>query len=122
MAKIAAVNAMATIYEYMENNNLEIQSLDKVENEMVEQILSTYVECYISGRILNDLQFCLEKNSDDIDKTVKIEQEIKDYVSGKVTTTFQIKEIRDKIFGHQSIEVGIEQLYKKCYSVLEDMV
>lgn len=64
----------------------------------------------------------LRKNSDDIDKTVKIEQEIKDYVSGKVTTTFQIKEIRDKIFGHQSIEVGIEQLYKKCYSVLEDMV
>lgn len=122
VAKIAAVNAMATIYEYMENNNLEIQSLDKVENGLVEQVLSTYVACYISGRILNDLQFCLEKNSDDIDKTVKIEQEIKDYVSGKVTTTFQIKEIRDKIFGHQSMEVGIEQLYKKCYSVLEDMV
>ena len=53
---------------------------------------------------------------------MRIEQEVKDYVSSKVNTTFLIKEIRDKIFGHQSIEAGIEQLYKKCYSVLEDMV
>ena len=71
--------------------------------------------------ILNDLQYCLEKYSDDIDRTMKVEQEMKDYVSSKVRTTFQIKEIRDKIFGHNSIEDGIETLYEKCYSVLEDM-
>lgn len=52
---------------------------------------------------------------------MEVEQEMKDYVSGKVKITFQIKEIRDKIFGHQSIEDGIETLYEKCYSVLEDM-
>lgn len=121
VARIAAVNAMSKIYEYMENNNLEIQSLDKVDNELMEQVLSTYVECYIWGRILNDLQYCLEKYSDDIDRTVKVEQEMKDYVSSKVSTTFQIKEIREKVFGHQSIEDGIEELYRKCYLVLEDM-
>lgn len=121
VARIAAVNAMSKIYEYMENNNLEIQSLDKVDNELMEQVLSAYVECYIWGRILNDLQYCLEKYSDDMERTVKVEQEMKDYVSSKVSTTFQIKEIRDKIFGHQSMEEGIEELYRKCYSVLEDM-
>lgn len=121
VARIAAVNAMSKMYEYMENNNLELQSLDKVDNALMEQVLSTYVECYIWGRILNDLQFCLEKYSDDIDRTMKVEQEMKDYVSNKVRTTFQIKEIRDKIFGHHSIEDGIEALYEKCYSVLEDM-
>ena len=98
-----------------------IQSLDKVDNVLMEQVLSTYVECYIWGRILNDLQYCLEKYSDDIDRTMKVEQEMKDYVSSKVRTTFQIKEIRDKIFGHHSIEDGIEALYEKCYSVLEEM-
>ena len=106
VARIAAVNA---------------QSLDKVDNVLMEQVLSTYVECYIWGRILNDLQYCLEKYSDDIDRTMKVEQEMKDYVSSKVRTTFQIKEIRDKIFGHHSIEDGIEALYEKCYSVLEEM-
>ena len=121
VARIAAVNAMSKMYEYMENNNLELQSLDKVDNVLMEQVLSTYVECYIWGRILNDLQFCLEKYSDDIDRTMKVEQEMKDYVSSKVRTTFQIKEIRDKIFGHHSIEDGIEALYEKCYSVLEEM-
>ena len=121
VARIAAVNAMSKMYEYMENNNLELQSLDKVDNVLMEQVLSTYVECYIWGRILNDLQYCLEKYSDDIDRTMKVEQEMKDYVSSKVRTTFQIKEIRDKIFGHHSIEDGIEALYEKCYSVLEEM-
>lgn len=61
VARIAAVNAMSKMYEYMENNNLELQSLDKVDNALMEQVLSTYVECYIWGRILNDLQFCLGK-------------------------------------------------------------
>ena len=87
----------------------------------MEQVLSAYVECYIWGRILNDLQYCLEKYSDDMERTVKVEQEMKDYVSSKVSTTFRIKEIRDKIFGHQSMEDGIEELYRKCYSVLEEM-
>ena len=121
VARIAAVNAMSKMYEYMENNNLDIHSLNKVSDELMEQVLGTYVECYIWGRILNDLQYCLEKYSDDIDRTIKVEQEMKDYVSSKVSTTFQIKEIRDKIFGHQSIEEGIVELYKKCYSVLEGM-
>ena len=121
VARIAAVNAMSKIYEYMENNNLELQALDKVDNVLMEQVLGAYVECYIWGRILNDLQYCLEKYSDDIDRTIKIEQEMKDYVSSKVKTTLQIKEIRDKIFRHQSMEDGIETLYEKCYSVLEDM-
>ena len=70
---------------------------------------------------MNDLQYCLEKYSNDIEKTIKIEQEMKKYVSSKIKTAFQIKEIRDKIFGFRSIEVGIEILYKKCYSVLEGM-
>ena len=121
VARIAAVDAMSKIYEYMENNNLEIQALDKVDNVLMEQVLGAYVECYIWGRILNDLQYCLEKYSDDIDRTIKIEQEMKDYVSSKVKTTLRIKEIRDKIFRHQSMEDGIEALYEKCYSVLEDM-
>lgn len=121
VARIAAVNAMSKMYEYMENNNLELQSLDKVGNALMEQVLGTYVECYIWGRILNDLQYCLEKYSDDIDRTMKVEQEMKDYVSSKVRTTFQIKEIRYKIFGDHSIEDGIKALYEKCYSVLEDM-
>ena len=67
VARIAAVNAMSKMYEYMENNNLELQSLDKVDNVLMEQVLSKYVECYIWGRILNDLQYCLEKYSNDID-------------------------------------------------------
>lgn len=121
VARIAAVNAMSKLYEYMEKNNLELKSLDKVDNLLMEYVLSTYVECYIWGRILNDLQYCLEKYSDDIDRTIEVETEMKNYVSSKVKTAFQIQEIRDKIFGCKSIEDGIDTLYKKCYSILEEM-
>lgn len=121
VAKIAAVNAMSELYEYLEDNGLQLELLDKVDNVLMERVLCTYVECYILGRILNDLQYCLEKYCDDYDKTKKIENEMKDYVLGKVRTTFQIKKIRDKVFNHKSMEEGIELLYKNCYSVLEDL-
>lgn len=121
VARMAAVNAMSKLYEYIEKNNLDLHSLDKVNDELMEYVLTTYIECYIWGRILNDLQYCLEKYSDDIERTIKVEQEMKAYVSSKVSTAFQVREIREKIFGKQSMEDGIEELYKKCYSVLEDI-
>lgn len=121
IARMAAVDAMSKVYKYMEDHDLGLDALEKVDDEITEYVLCTYVECYIYGRILNDLQFCLEKYSDDIERTIKVEQEMKEYVSSKVSTSFQIKEVREMIFGHQSIDVGIEVLYRNCYSVLEEI-
>lgn len=121
VAREAAINAMSKIYQFIENNGLDIKALDKMDNDLMDEVVGAYVECYIWGRILNDLEYCLEKNSDDIERTLQIEDEMKSYVSNVVDVAFHSPGIREKIFGNKTISAGVEELYKKCYSALEDM-
>lgn len=121
VAREAAINAMSKIYQFIESNGLDIKALDKIDNNLMDEVVGAYVECYIWGRILNDLEYCLEKNSDDIERTLQIEDEMKSYVSNVVDVAFHSSGIREKIFGNKTISAGVEELYKKCYSALEDM-
>ena len=121
VAREAAINAMSKIYQFIENNGLDIKALDRIDNDLMDEVVATYVECYIWGRILNDLEYCLEKNSDDIEKTLQIEDEMKSYVSNVVDVAFHSVGMREKVFGNKTINAGVEKLYKKCYSALEDM-
>ena len=109
------------LYQFIESNGLDIKALDKIDNNLMDEVVGAYVECYIWGRILNDLEYCLEKNSDDIERTLQIEDEMKSYVSNVVDVAFHSSGIREKIFGNKTISAGVEELYKKCYSALEDM-
>ena len=121
VAREAAINAMSKIYQFIESNELDINALDRIDNDLMDEVVGTYVECYIWGRILNDLEYCLEKNSDDIERTLHIEDEMKSYVSSVVDVAFHSPGIRGKVFGDKTISAGVEELYKKCYSALEDM-
>ena len=120
-AREAAINAMSNIYQFIEGNGLDIRSLDKIDNDLMDEVVRTYVECYIWSRILNDLEYCLEKNSDDIEKTLQVEDKMKSYVSNVVDVAFHSSGVREKVFGNKTISAGVEELYKKCYSALEDM-
>ena len=121
VAREAAINAMSKIYQFIESNELDINALDRIDNDLMDEVVGTYVECYIWGRILNDLEYCLEKHSADIERTLHIEDEMKSYVSSVVDVAFHSPGIRGKVFGDKTISAGVEELYNKCYSALEDM-
>lgn len=121
VAREAAINAMSKIYQFIESSEIDIKALDRIDNDLMDEVMGTYVECYIWGRILNDLEYCLEKHSDDIERTLHIEDEMKLYVSSVVDVAFHSPGIREKVFGDRTISAGVEELYKKCYSALEDM-
>lgn len=121
VAREAAINAMSKIYQFIESNELDIKALDRIDDDLMDEVMGTYVGCYIWGRILNDLEYCLEKHSDDIERTLHIEDEMKSYVSSVVDVAFHSPGIREKVFGNRTISAGVEELYKKCYSALEDM-
>lgn len=120
IAREAATNALVEIYQYMKDNELTFESVDSVPSELMDCVFCTYVENYIWGKILNDLEICLEKHVTDLNETIKIENEMKIYVSNVVTTAFNSKGTREKVFGKQSIEAGVEELYQRCYEELEE--
>ena len=113
VAREAAINAMSKIYQFIESNELDIKALDRIDDDLMDEVMGTYVECYIWGRILNDLEYCLEKHSDDIERTLHIEDEMKSYVSSVVDVAFHSPGIREKVFGNSKKRAGVEEEYKK---------
>ena len=86
----------------------------------MDYVFCEYVESYVWGKILNDLEICLEKHATDIDQTIRIEREMKSYVSNTVSTAFNSEGMRERIFGKQSAEAGVQELYLRCYEELEE--
>ncbi len=119
VAREAATEAMTYMYQYIEDNSMEMEALDSMPQELIEETLCCYIENYIWGKILNDLEFCFEKNSNDPQKTLILEQELKLYISNTVAVAFNLPQMKEKIFGNQSIENAVKVLYKDCYGEME---
>jgi len=120
VAREASTNALVEIYKYMDENKVTFDAMESVPTELMDCVFCKYVENYIWGKILNDLEICLEKHANDIEKTISIEREMKLYVSNVVSTAFESEGMREKIFGNQSAEAGVQELYCRCYKELED--
>lgn len=120
IAREAAIDATSKIYEYIEIHELNFEVLESVSVESMDFVFCTYVEQYIWGKILNDLEICLEKNEKDIDKIIEMEKELKTYVSHITSVAFNSEGMRNKIFGQKSIEEGVRELYHRCYEKLEE--
>lgn len=120
IAREAATNALVDIYQYMDENKLDFEKMDFAPTELMDCVFCKFVESYIWGKILNDLEICLEKYANDVDKTIGIESEMKLYVSNIVLTAFNSPGMREKIFGNQSAEAGVQELYQRCYQELEE--
>ncbi len=121
VAREAASEALSNLYKLVEDGDEGLESLDSISEESMDIVFCSYVESYITGKILNDLAICFEKNSDDIEKTIRIENDMKLYISNLVYATFNSKGMKEKIFGDKSIKSGVELLYSKCYKEMEEI-
>src|SRR5690606_6252774 len=95
IARKALVVTMEALYELLERENLEI---DNINNETLNFIIPKYVESYIYERIINDLGSRIETTSLNSTHAVKIELEIKDYITAKVDIAFKGKDFEKMSF------------------------
>jgi len=115
IARKALVVTMEALYELLERENLEI---DNITNETLNFIIPKYVESYIYERIINDLGSRIETTSLNSTHAVKIELEIKDYITAKVDIAFKGKDFEKMSFN----KVEVESLYNQCYTIMENML
>ena len=110
----AITNTMCYLYEYIDNNKLDISSLQNMEINLQNQTLSIYIVEYIWGKMLNDLQSRIEEKIYSNNRITEIEKEYREYIKNKVDV-----EIRKNQDGIQKLhQVDITQLYENCYKVL----
>lgn len=119
VAREAATDALSEIYDFIEENGMTINALDSMPDELMNEVMCSYIENYIWGKMLNELESRLEKYSDDSKESVRIEKEIKTYIENIVKIEFEKSELKSTYLATDSINQSVEILYKKCYEVME---
>lgn len=115
VAKEAAQESLSKLYDFVETNNLELESLDIMPAVLMNEALCEYVGSYIWIKMMNDLESRFEKYIDNPKEALIIEQEFKQYIFNTVREEFENK--GDII--NQEVSSSIVTLYSKCLDVLE---
>lgn len=117
-AKEAAQEALSKVYDYVENNNMNLECLDKMPPELMNEALCEYISSYIWALMMEDLESRFEKFIADPKQSLAFEQEFRDYIASIVKVEFDTK--GDIV--NQDVNATITELYGRCLEVLEGTI
>lgn len=119
IARKATVEIMSQLYEFIEENNLDFNSLEAMDASMIDQIMTNYISTYIFERMLNDLQSSFEKYAASPEQAVEKETEFSEYIRTSVEVKLKNIELGKIDYAGTGINSIIESIYTDCYEVLE---
>lgn len=121
VARKALIRTMEVLYEKIEDENKDISTLDKIDKDLLNEMIPIQIESYIYERIINDLGSRIEEHSSSPSEAINKENELKEYIHSKVDTTLKNNDF-SQIDYNKDVGVKIESLYHQCYKVMEDML
>lgn len=117
-AKEAAQSALSKVFDYVEANEMNIESINNMPLGLMTEALKEYVGSYIWITMMKDLGSRLEMYIADSQDSYSVECEFKDMIMGIVDVEFRNKgDVIDK-----NVSSTIKDLYERCLSVLEGIV
>ncbi|SDH21605.1 hypothetical protein SAMN04489735_101659 [Aneurinibacillus thermoaerophilus] len=119
VAKNATIQALSQLYEYIEENNMDINALDKMNDDIFNEVMSSFVSNYIFERMLNDLQSRFEKYAENSQVALDKEKELEEYIKESVNIKLKKVAFNKLNYNDPSIDSIIKQIYIECYEVLE---
>lgn len=117
-AKEAAQVALSKVFDYVEINELNIESINNMPAELMNEALKEYVGSYIWIAMMKDLGSRLEMYIADSQDAYGVECEFKDMIMGIVDVEFRNK---GNII-NENVTTAIKDLHERCLGVLEGIV
>lgn len=117
-AKEAAQAALSKIFDYVEANEMDIESINNMPQKLMNEALKEYVGSYIWISMMKDLGSRLEMYMADSQDAYAVECEFKDMIMGIVDVEFRNK--GDIINGNAA--TAIKDLHERCLGVLEGII
>ncbi|WP_303754498.1 hypothetical protein [Enterococcus sp. S86.2] len=93
VARQATLDTMSSFYMVVEESGLGIEQLDSISGEVFDDLLCEYFVNYITGLLLKDLGYGVEKFVDDPSKLAAKEQDLRDYVDAKIYVLLKNSEL-----------------------------
>lgn len=122
VAKEATIEALMLLYEYIEVNDMDLSSLDSMNTELIDIVLVRFISSYIWGRMLNDLQKCFEKYSNNPERSFEIENDFKEYIRSSVEIELDNSKLSLSKFEINEVNESINELYQSCYTALGGLI
>lgn len=119
VAKNATIQALSQLYEYITENDMDINSLDYMNDEIFNEVMSSFVSNYIFEKMLNDLQSRFEKYAEDSRLALEKEKELEEYIKESVNVKLNKVTFNKLNYNDSTIDSIINNIYRECYEVLE---
>lgn len=118
-AKNASMEALSELYEFLVENDMDIRQLEKMDENLINKVMKTFVNSYLIERLLKDLQSRFEKYAGDLSTAVAKEKEVKEYITESVAVKLDQVRFNNLDFRNKNIDQIVESIYRDCYEVLE---
>ena len=118
VAKEAVEAALESIYDYVEENELDIEKLNSMPTDLANNAMCEYIGSYIWISMMKDLGSRLEIYLENSSDAYRTEQEFKDMILEIVKVEFEKK--GDII--NQNVASAMTELHEQCLKVLEGVI
>ena len=118
VAREATVVALAELYDYVEENDMDIKSLDHMPKELFDKAMKTFFVEYIWAGVLKDLESRIEKYMADSSSACEREQELKEVVKAVVDVEYD----KNGSIIDNPLREAVVLLSERCIGVLEGIV
>lgn len=118
VARRAVQEALVSVYDYVEINDMDISCLDKMPVELMNSALKNFMTEYIWATVLKDLESRIEDKMVDVASAKQCEEEIKGVIESVVTIEFG----EGKNIINKNVRNAVKELTKQCYEVLEGTI
>lgn len=118
VAREASQAALSSIYEYLAENNLDLESLNHMSVELMDQAMKLFFTEFIWASIMKDLACRVEQYMKDTDSAYKREQELKGIIEAVVDVEYN----KQGSLIDQNVQDAVRILLERCLGVLEGIV
>jgi len=119
VARKASTNALSQIYDWMDENDLDISTLENIDNGLFDSVMNIFINDFIFERLLKDLHSRFEHHSTDVIEALEKENEMRDYVKSSVDVKLKDTSFSNLNYQQENIEIIMEAIYKGCYDAME---
>lgn len=118
-ARNALIEVECKMYEFIVENEMDLEALDTMNGVLFDEIMSSYVTVYIFEKMLNDLHSRFEKYGDDTQVALQKEKEFRQFIQVSVELKLKDAKLSKLDYQDKSIDRIVKELYAECYRVLE---
>lgn len=112
VARQATLDTMSSFYRLVDEQNIDLEVFDSISGNIFDDLLCEYFVNYITGLLLKDLGYGVEKYADDPLLLEMKEQELRDYVDSSIYVMLKNSKL------NQSPQKIIDKVFNDAFEIV----